>query len=234
MVISILKLIAIVSIVYSIIALWPAVQGWRAVRQNSVKARKLVEEGERFRADKLEEITKLRSADKARMKSIDTVIVKAIGVNKKEAARTAPIKKELLQELEDLKTKIGASERSISEDLRKIETLKELQESCKTRSEAVQVLRNRIKQLEENGQKLDVDSGKLELTILDLADAKHNLSDAVASAEAELDRIIASSKASAERIGKFKSERSPAAKGCLKVFRYLKRLQMDSCSKVFW
>jgi hypothetical protein len=122
-------------------------------------------------------------------------------VNAKEEARRVPVKKKLIQELDELKKDIGASERSIAQSMAKIELLGELQDSIRIDTEAVQVLGNRIQKLEEMSRASSVESGKLELKIQDFIDVKNDLAIAVSSAEATLGRIIAASKedAAAER-----------------------------------
>ena len=198
---GILQLVVVAVIVLSVITLWPVLRGWMALRLNAKNSHRLVEEAERYRIDKLGEIAELRSSDKIRMKSRDAVISRVVDVNAKEEARRASVKKKLIQELGELKKEIGASERAIAQSMAQIELLGELQDSIRIDTEAVQVLGNRIQKLEEMFRASSVESGKLELKTHDLIDVKNDLTNAVASAEATLGRIIAASKedAAAER-----------------------------------
>lgn len=180
-----------ITIFLSTITLWPLLREWLALRRVASDADRMYQEAERYRIDKLGEIAESRSADKAKLKTRDAVIVKALAENTKVANLRAAEKKKLLEELNVVNQKISASQHSVDESLAKIELLKKVQDAIRDDSEAIHVLRNRIAELKVSGRNNVVETGKLKVKILDLEESKGQLLARVSSAESDLRQVIA-------------------------------------------
>lgn len=180
---TILQFIGFAIIIFSGFTLWPVLQKWIALRSSATEAAGLLRQAEGFRIEKLGEIAQARNADKAKMRSIDTNVLKIIGAHKKEESRRIPAKNKLLQELDELKSTIGVSEQSISESTARIQMLGELKGKINTDSDAIHALGNRIQELKKNTLKIDEESVVLEKRIEQTKELKRNLEVSVASTE---------------------------------------------------